>query len=272
MISIIVPWCDRKEILEAVPRFLSCVDALGGEVLIVNYSGDQAFLDNHLPYHQRLRVIQTEQKMYFNKSAAQNIGAAHSAYDVLFFCDCDILIKNSIVQEIVEHLVSAEEMFATVAGVKETTINARGAGHITRFGYTLRLKTSDGANLEIIDNEEDGDDGTRQAPGLLFLNKKHFFAVNGYNSQLLGWGWEDQDMIARLSLGARLQRYTHGILSHISHGDSSRMARYPEFSSRWESRDRMFRQALANYDQANFRGTYSHDIKNIESWEHRDMN
>lgn len=272
MLSIIVPWCDRKEILESISGFLTCLDALNGEILIVNYSGDQAYLDNNLPQNKRLRVIQTEQKKYFNKSAAQNIGATYSAFDVLFFCDCDILISNSVVQEIATHLVRSKEVFATVAGVKETTINSRGAGHITRFGYTLQLKTRDGATLEIIDNEEDGDDGTRQAPGLLFLKKEHFLAVDGYNSQLLGWGWEDQDMIARLSLGARLQRHTHGIFGHISHGDRSRMARYPEFSSRWESRDQMFRQALANYDQANFQGTYSSDIRRIESWEHRKMN
>jgi N-terminal domain of galactosyltransferase len=99
-----------------------------------------------------------------------------------------------------------------------------------------------------VDNEEDAEKGTRQAPGLLLVRRSDFMRIEGYNGRLHGWGWEDQDMIARLTLGAGLRRIQRGVATHLSHGDTARIAHYPPVRDRWESRDRMFRQALSNYD------------------------
>jgi hypothetical protein len=54
----------------------------------------------------------------------------------------------------------------------------------------------------------------------------------------------------------------HGHAIHISHDDEARVANYP-LADRWESRDKMFRQALALYDQADFRGTYDLDLEQV---------
>jgi hypothetical protein len=151
--------------------------------------------------------------------------------------------------------------FATLAGVRESERNSRRAGHVVRFGYQLRLRTADGRELEILDHEEDAEDGTRQAPGLLMVRREDFLRVDGYNAELHGWGWEDQDMISRLTLGAGLERIQHGHALHLSHDDQARIGAYPATRDRWESRDRMFRTALANYDRADFQGTYRQDVR-----------
>jgi hypothetical protein len=130
---------------------------------------------------------------------------------------------------------------------------------VVAFGYELHIKTADGRRLEIIDSEEDSQTGLRNAPGLLLVRRDDFVAINGYNAGLHGWGWEDQDMIARLTLGRGLRRVMAGNAIHLSHDDHARIAHYPAVASRWESRDRMFRTALANYDDNNFRGTYDRD-------------
>jgi hypothetical protein len=208
----------------------------------------------------KLRVIEVERQKYFHKACAQNLGAALTRGDVLFFCDCDILIDPELVDRLSNTLLERPGRFATLAGVRESEQNSRGGKHVTCFGYELRIHTRDGRKLVIVDHEEDARDGTRNAPGLLFVRRSDFLEVGGYNSGLHGWGWEDQDMIGRLTLGAGLDRIIEGYAVHLSHDDQARVAHYP-VADRWESRDRTFRQALANYDAGRFQGTYESDVR-----------
>lgn len=260
MLSIIVSWRDRIELAQALPTMLAVSDAVGGDVTVVNFSGTPALLDAQLcGLSDRVRVVEVAGQQYFNKAAAQNVGAASTRHDVMFFCDCDILLDRDSVAALARSVHASRSHFGTLAGVRESELNSRGAGHVTSFGYELNIKTADGRHLRIVDNEEDATDGTRQAPGLLLVRREHFEAIEGYNSRLHGWGWEDQDMISRLTLGAGLTRLNEGRAIHISHDDTARIGFYPPVASRWESRDRMFRTALANYDRADFSGTYSRD-------------
>ncbi|MFT4927626.1 MAG: putative glycosyltransferase involved in capsule biosynthesis [Phenylobacterium sp.] len=266
MLSIIISWRDRVELKQALPSFIATAALLDGEVNIVNYAGSDQLLqqllidtDNPNMNKTRVKITKVDGQQYFNKAAAQNSGASTANYQILFFCDCDIILNPEQIAELCHQVSRGEQVFATLAGVKETEINSRGASHVVSFGYELVIKTADGRCLNIVDNEEDSENGTRQAPGLLMVKKQDFIDINGYNSQLHGWGWEDQDMIARLTLGQGLQRINSGHALHISHDDHARMAFYPQVASRWESRDRMFRTALANYDNANFLGSYDTD-------------
>ncbi|MDK2122714.1 galactosyltransferase-related protein [Parachitinimonas caeni] len=271
MLSIIVSWRDRLELNQALPSLLAAARKVGGDVNIVNYSGSSSLLLQQLgQYAEAVRVIEIPSQQYFNKAASQNIGAAHTQQPLLFFCDCDIILNPDSVAAIVGQLQSRPDTFATLAGVRESETNSRGGKHVVSFGYELRIRTADGRVLNIVDNEEDAEEGTRQAPGLLFVRRQHFLSINGYNSDLHGWGWEDQDMISRLTLGAGLTRLIEGQAIHISHDDYARTAFYPPVASRWESRDRMFRKALSNYDEANFQGSYQRDVSALgpKVWVH----
>lgn len=264
MLSIIVSWRDRDELGRALPGLRAAARALDGDVTVVNFSGDAARLAPMLGgAGPDLHVVTVDGQQYFNKAAAQNIGAAHARHPLLFFCDCDIVLDPPVVAALASQLGPQSGRFGTLAGVRESETNARGARHVVSFGYELKIRTADGRQLRIVDNEEDGNDGTRQAPGLLLVRRDDFLAVDGYNSDLHGWGWEDQDMISRLTLGRGLERVNQGHAIHISHDDHARVAHYPLVSSRWESRDRMFRTALANYDDANFQGSYQRDLTRL---------
>ena len=208
-------------------------------------------------------VVEATDQRYFNKACAQNLGAAGSTLPYLFFCDCDIVLDPETIARLLERLHNAPGSFATLAGVRESELNSRGGRHVVCFGYVQRIRTADGRLLQIVDNEEDAENGTRQAPGLLLVRRSDFLSIGGYNSRLHGWGWEDQDMIGRLTLGAGLTRIQEGVALHLSHDDDARIAAYPPVKDRWESRDRMFRQALANYDAADFQGTYDLDARQI---------
>lgn len=263
MLSIVVSWRDRHELRQALPSLVAAAKEVGGDVTIVRFGGSLSLLGEQLGSFARdVNVVSAEVPGWFSKPRAQNLGAANTREDILFFCDCDIIVDPTGIRALVEELALQPGCFATLAGVRESQVNSRGGKHVISFGYELQIKTADGRRLYIKDNEEDASDGTRQAPGLLFVRRSDFLSINGYNSCLLGWGWEDQDMIGRLTLGANLRRITRGHAVHISHDDRARVAHYPD-ANRWDSRDRMFRQALANYDDANFQGTYDRDIRDV---------
>ncbi len=261
MLSIVVSWRDRLELLRSLPTMAEVVRRSGGDLTVVNYGGSQAMLSNILGRSgiRECRVVYRSGEQYFNKARAQNLGALASRHSVLFFCDCDILLDSepvlSLAQEVDEHV----GWFATLAGVVESERNSRNARNVTCFGYELTIRTANGRTLRISDHEEDAANGSRQAPGLLLVRRSDFVEIGGYNGRLHGWGWEDQDVIARLTLGGGLKRVQRGIVTHLSHGDDARTAHYPPAATRWESRDRMFRQALAYYDDGDLIGTLSSD-------------
>ncbi len=263
MLSIIVSWKNRVELGQSIESLAATAAYLKGELIIVNFNGDTELLSSLVKDHPGARVVHVKEQVLFNKSAANNLGAFHSEFDYFFFCDCDIIMEPSVLDDLLNKVKEAPDAFGTLEGVKETVINSIQNNHIISFGYELFIKTKNNRTLKIIDSEEDANDGTRMAPGLLLTSKKNFESINGYNSNLVGWGWEDQDMISRLTLGAGLTRKFFGKAYHISHDDKERTKHYP-IANRWESRDKMFRQALANYDADNFMGTYNRDIQHYQ--------
>jgi hypothetical protein len=265
MLSIIVSWRDRDELSRTLPLLLQAARLADGDVTVVNYSGSERQLSQQLEGLARKssQCVFVSGEQYFNKARAQNIGAGATTHPVLFFCDCDILVEPALIADLAEEVRRTPQIFATLAGVVESEHNSRLAGNVVCFGYQLDIRVANGRRLRIIDNEEDVEHGTRQAPGLLLTRRDDFLRINGYNGQLHGWGWEDQDMIARLTLGAGLTRIQRGVVTHLSHGDAERIAHYPPVKDRWESRDRMFRQALANYDIGEFSGTYRYDNERL---------
>ncbi|MGN7202669.1 galactosyltransferase-related protein [Pedobacter sp. SAFR-022] len=262
MLSIIVSWKNRLELSQSISSISNCAEKLGGEVIVVNYDGDTKLLNSQLENQYNINVVQVQEQPFFNKAAAQNIGAYYAKNNYLFFCDCDIILNTEDVVKLFATVSCDSGTFGTLKGVKETIVNSIDNNHIVSFGYQLNIKTRDGRTLKIIDSEEDATDGTRNAPGLLITSINSFRAINGYNSSLHGWGWEDQDMISRLTLGAGLKREISGTALHISHNDKYRTQYYP-IADRWESRDKMFRTCLSNYDKNIFSGSFLHDVTRL---------
>jgi hypothetical protein len=260
MVSIIITWHNRAELEQTLPAFIKCQEQLNCEIITVNYGGNRNDYNRILSSTTGVvSTVEVDQCTYFNKAKANNIGAFHASHPLLFFCDCDILLDSNVLLDLINNVQQSLRSFGTLAGIKETSINTREGGFVVCFGYELFIKTKQGRKVRIIDNEEDIQKGTRQAPGLLLCKRDDFLYINGYNSELDGWGWEDQDIICRLTLGAGLNRIIQGQAIHISHDELSRTQAYP-ITNRWESRDRMFRRALANYDKGNFSGTYQRDV------------
>lgn len=263
MISTVISWRDRNELSESIESLVNAVKLVSGELIIVNYSGNSYQLEEQLAaYRNLIRVITVTGETFFNKARCNNIGAFLSKHEYIFFCDCDIVLEEGTLRRLYKKVAQRSDAFATLSSVKESIRKPINGNHIVYFEYELTIKTANGRSLKIVNHEADPATGSRNAPGLLLVKKRDFEGVNGYNSNFHGWGWEDQDMISRLTLGANLKRIVHGNAIHLSHTDDARVKHYPN-ADRWESRDRIFRQALSNYNNNNFMGTMSSDIESF---------
>ncbi|WP_425390964.1 galactosyltransferase-related protein [Ekhidna sp.] len=190
------------------------------------------------------KVIQYDFKK-FNKSRAINIGVYHSNFDIIFLMDADIIIKADTLKE---RKLSKNE-FLTIRKVFESDNNQRVKdGFISEIHNVKRFVTKDGKNIDVPTSSNYITDGSRSGIGQCTLFKKDFFAVNGMNSNLENWGWEDCDLFIRLSyIGLSHDQFGEAI--HISHTNRQVDANLSNF-----------RHCLANYYKQNFLGTYDQDI------------
>src|SRR5690349_14651894 len=137
MLSIIITWRNRPEIEPAFPSFIEAAERVGGSIHIVNFGGDRAQLAGQLgDQASKVDLVHVDDAPWFNKAQANNIGAARASGDLLFFCDCDIIL-NEEVDALFSRVESGEETFGTVAGVRESRPNARAAANLVFFGYSL---------------------------------------------------------------------------------------------------------------------------------------
>lgn len=268
-VSIVIPWRDRAQIATTIPTFIAEARAVGGEVVLVNLGGNESDLRRYLGSHaDGLRVVNRYAAEHFSKPRAMNIGAALCTHDVLFFCDCDVVLEAGSVAALRDAVLGDAGTFATLRYVVEAVPTEK-KGHILRCDYALRIILRSGREVRIENHEHDMPAGHRKAPGLLCVRREHFREIQGYNSHLSGWGWEDQDMICRLTLGLGLRRRSMGQGVHLTHDDEQRTTAY-EQKDKWLSRDRAFRHALAAYDRGEFLGTLSADSAETVSAERRD--
>lgn len=265
MVSVVISWCDRNEIEVSIAHFIKAVAAVNGELIIINYAGNGQLLDRYLGgYRNMVRVITVSGEKYFNKACSNNIGGFMARFEYIFFCDCDIILKKDTIQSLYKKVTVNPVTFATLAKVTESVKASIKLDHILNLGYELKIVTADKRTLKIINHQVDSTSGTRSAPGLVLVKKSHLELVNGFNSALTGWGWEDMDLICRLVLGANLKRIVQGKAIHLSHGDDARVKKY-SIKDRWISRDNVFRECLKNYDANNFKGTLRQDIAKLQS-------
>jgi len=269
MFSIIIPWRNRTQLSTTIKNFKEVVDNLQGEIVIINFGGDAILLDSLIPQNnrQRIKIVHLHDITYFNLSATRNIGAHHASHDVLFFCDCDVLIDYAIVKNNLDTLAKQDNIFINPEGVLETDGGRfKKTGKIIGVRMSLALTFDDGRAIEIPTQSINREKSTRAAKGLLFIRKPMLLAINGYNSGFEGWGWEDSDLVIRLQAALGAKQIVNGFFTHLSHDDEERI-QYYEIQDRQKTNRAAYEAGLERYDQGNFLGTYQEDIKRFHSCE-----
>ena len=137
------------------------------------------------------------------------------------------------------------------------------------LAHVVELETAAGERVRIETNRREFRHGSRGGPGLIALRRQDFLAVDGMNSDLRGWGFEDVDLVARLQLCELGPRVAVGGALHLSHDDSLRST---AGAARARSEQHNFAVCLANYRLGHLRGTFTDDVQTcaetieIRSW------
>jgi hypothetical protein len=264
-LSIIIPWCNRPELGQTLQHHRDLFIDHGAEVVIVNCGGTLCH-----PLARQLAALALPELMWveagsagFNKSLALNLGVSVARGKSLFFLDCDVLLQEDFLGEALA--LRNSTCFVTVDRVFESDPPAGAASScLAEMVYSIELVTTDNRRVKVETNRTRFADGSRSGPGLILLAREHFLHVDGMNSQLEGWGWEDNDLVARLQLMLGLAERRAGSATHLSHGDQLRSV---NGRSPMETANANIARSLARYAQGNFQGTYRADVA---AWQARE--
>ena len=251
-LSVIVPWCDRAELEETLTANAPIFERHDVEVVVVNCAGDEAQLSAILKRVPRAVTRVDVPADGFNKSLALNLGVDAARGDALFFLDCDVVFRDDFLADALAELDAGN--FVTVARVFESaarSANLPDADGLDALANAVGLQTAGGKTVWIETNRVRFTDGSRSGPGLILLRREHFVAVDGMNSDLVGWGWEDLDLVARLQLQGVATRRELGSVVHLSHGGRGATS---------ETEVDNFSVCLANYRLGYWNGTYADDV------------
>lgn len=257
-LSVIIPWCNRPELKTSLLENTPVFQKVHSEVIVVNCGGDVNSC------HQLLRAVRIPglklvhvPHPHFNKGLALNAGFLVSREKVVQFLDADIILDKNYFNEALHCL--PRKAYVTMARLSERGSESRACVSlgIAEIAQTLTIVRSD-RTVHVETNRLRYKDGSRSAPGIVMFHRQSFVRVDGMNSDLEGWGFEDIDFLIRLQLATGLQPSQAGHGYHISHDDKLRFfkGQTPQHNEATNSA-----QCLFNYRQGHFLGTYRDDIK-----------
>jgi glycosyltransferase involved in cell wall biosynthesis len=256
-LSVVIPWADRPEIGITLRRNAPLFAAAGAEVVVVNCGGDpdrlaEALAGVPLPGLRRVEVPASG----FNKGLALNLGVSAARSGRLFLLDADVVLQEDLLPRGIGLL--DRPCFVTIDRVLESQpprqINRPG---LREVAHVVELVGPRNRKVRLETNRVRFRDASRSGPGLILLTREHFLAVDGMNSDLEGWGWEDLDLLARLQLALRLPRRRWGSVVHLSHGDDVRRFDGPAPAA---NEQRNYAMCLINYGLGHYRGTCGDDV------------
>ncbi len=255
-LSVIITWCNRPELRRTLAENRSLFDRYDTEVIVVNCAGSQADLRETLsgPRPRQLCFVDVETSV-FNKCLSQNLGASIAQADRLFLLDSDIVLTEDFFPAAFDTIT--EQRFFTIERALESEPEpASPDDHLEEMIHQLSF-VGRGGRKATARVHRVLHDGSRNAPGLIVLARKHFLEVDGMNSDLNGYGFEDRDLLLRLQFALGLEERSAGTVLHLSHKNE---AQHEAWRDRQKSEHLNFAACLKNYRAGHYRGTYSDDV------------
>jgi glycosyltransferase involved in cell wall biosynthesis len=268
-LSVIVPWSNRDSLRDTLAGNQRWLTAGEVEIIIVNCGGDAQRLHSFVCDFPRIPAKLIElQGRKFNKSLALNIGLHASSGHTIFVLDADVIVQSDPLAELMP-LVD-DNTFLTLNRVRESEIDepwwkfpddqVAGENHFIQAmteTHSIEFRWADGTVTRINAYRANICDESRAGPGLVMVKREHLLRIEGYNSELELWGWEDNDVDVRLRRVLSLKHRDFGQAVHLTHGDELRnLDGLDHRRSDFENLARVCKR----YSRGNFMGTYSADI------------
>ena len=262
-ISVIIPWCDRPELVETLEHNSEAFLSLGAEVIIVNCGGDSKIIPM-----SKLKQLDAPiswldlSSVKFNKCLANNYGVFSAKSESILLLDCDILLSKDTFRDMYTSL--DDKTFVTVATVLETSENIHlepSRFEISEVTHSIEFLLTDGRKTNVNTNTLNVRNGARSGPGIIMFRREDYMSIEGMKSSLVGWGWDDIVLIVRLQLAAGKIRKEIGSVHHISQIVSDPK---PKNKSKLEEETRNYLTCLSDYAVGDFSGTLKSDIAENE--------
>lgn len=194
MISIIIPTCNRFEIVEeTILKAIGIESDVEFEIIVVNDGDTLPFIISH----PKLSILKNPKR---GVASARNYGAMHAKYDLLFFIDDDMWITEDSLRAIKK--LENETFFKTNCAVlnwqypdvltSEMKYNKTG-----RYLLKVNYHTLEGRNNQKFDKSVSLLKKELIGSGSFVLSKEAFLVAGKYNEKFLFQG-EDLDFSERL--------------------------------------------------------------------------
>ena len=268
-LSAIVPWSNRDSLRTSLAGNERWMTSDLVEIVLINCGGDAQQLRTILDGFPRIprKLIELPDRK-FNKSLALNIGIYASSAPTIFVLDADVILQSHPLTELFPLI--DDHTFLTLARVRESERSdpwwklpddqVTGENNFIQSmteTHSMDFRWADGTVTRINAYRADLCDESRAGPGLIMAKREHLMQIEGYNSNLELWGWEDNDVEVRLRRVLSLKHLDFGQAIHLTHGDELRRLNGMDLrQSDWENLVRVCKR----YSQGNFLGTYSADV------------
>jgi N-terminal domain of galactosyltransferase len=263
-LSVLIPWFERDELRLTLAANAPFFRAQAADVLVLNCGGDSGRLRDLIAASEAAGVGQLDiSATHFNKSLALNIGVSRSKSDIVLTLDADIVLLDDALT--VRNASMENQSFVTIEWVHESQ-PARSPGNALAVAGSvgaalvntaiLEFTFPDGTTIHYQASRRNAVGNMRAGPGILLARKHDLLEIQGYNSNLETWGWEDDDILVRLQYALRLRRVQRGAALHLTHGDDRRALHGSGGRS-----DRLnFLKCCRNYSSGLLLGTYCSDV------------
>jgi glycosyltransferase involved in cell wall biosynthesis len=254
--SVVIPWCDRPELLITLERNRAIYERHATEIVVVNAGGDYEALTAlaKTAGMSNVRCIDLPGAA-FNRSLCANIGALVSRGEIVFLLDADIVLNSDVLAEACQCLENGAR-YVTISHILESHVESVNKpddpdlSFLAELRETRELLTVDGRRAVL--RHVRSPRGRRTGDGLVLVRKRDLLGVGGLNSMLTGWGYEDTDLQIRLQFVLGLERMEAGEVTHLTHSDTTRD------SASW---GRNMAISTRNYSRQHYKGSFDDDAR-----------
>lgn len=145
----------------------------------------------------QLKIVRVEGETEWVLTRAYNLGVREVEVDYVFKVDCDYIVKeNALERHRLDYAEgdNGESVFFT--------------------GYYMNARDANEMHLN----------------GAMVVSRRVFWSVGGYDERIQSYGYDDEDLYARLSkAGLTRMNVSYEDLSHLEHGDEERAQRHIRF-------------------------------------------
>lgn len=184
----------HETVKKTIPAWLAVEDV--NEIIVVDWSSDPPLETalRGIPGGERIKIIRVNAEPKWVLSRAYNLAINATSYSHVIRTDCDYHLQTNFVK--------AHKTLIAEPSEEEK----RSGKHYFAGNY----------NLARNENEV-------HLNGAVFIRRKDFLAIGGYDERIQTYGWDDEDLYNRLgTAGFKKMNISYDHVSHVSHDNTGR--------------------------------------------------